>query len=150
MLFAIHAGVNQEFYGLEAGTLINVDVTKKKNGRFTYFNGNIKLKQGDVLNYWLYCDYNDGTRTLGYRKEDQTYVVKNLGTDTSSSVTTASPPPPPPVTIPQRPVSNNCLTQFNRETVCGGKEIFSEEFSDNKINGNSWNLAKKFAGAPVC
>lgn len=61
--------------GREGGTFSR-DITKAKNNRWTFTDKTTKLKSGDVIYYWTYVDYFDGTRTLGYTRDDQMYVVK--------------------------------------------------------------------------
>ncbi|XP_049862094.1 uncharacterized protein LOC126355748 [Schistocerca gregaria] len=62
-LFAVHANINKPMGLLEAGQ-ISVDITKPKAGRWVYEDRRVRLKPGDVINYWLYVQA-DG---LGYRR----------------------------------------------------------------------------------
>jgi hypothetical protein len=55
---------------VEAGQLSR-DVTKAKNGRWVFKDDRIKLNVGDVINYWLYVQYEG----LGFQKLDQTWTV---------------------------------------------------------------------------
>lgn len=73
-MFAFHGKINEDFDGLEAGQFAR-DITKARDGKWTFRDGQQRFKPGDVIYYWLYVDYFDGTRTLGYRREDQKYVV---------------------------------------------------------------------------
>lgn len=91
--------------GREAGTFSR-DITKAKDGRWTFYDSQVliwniykihiatleqlsktnfllkaKLNVGDVLYYWTYVDYFDGTRKLGYPKDDQFFVVKGNKSD---------------------------------------------------------------------
>ncbi|XP_049779992.1 neural Wiskott-Aldrich syndrome protein-like [Schistocerca cancellata] len=79
-LFAVHANINKPMGLLEAGQ-ISVDITKPKAGRWVYEDRRVRLKPGDVINYWVYVQA-DG---LGYRRDDQSFTVKEL----------VSPEPPP-------------------------------------------------------
>ncbi|XP_046993386.1 splicing factor 3B subunit 2-like [Schistocerca americana] len=72
-LFAVHANINKPMGLLEAGQ-ISVDITKPKAGRWVYEDRRVRLKPGDVINYWLYVQA-DG---LGYRRDDQNFTVKEL------------------------------------------------------------------------
>lgn len=69
-LFAFHGNVNRPLRNLEAGQF-SVDITKKENNRWTYENSDLKLKRGDVINYWLYVIKNG----LGYQLLDKQYTV---------------------------------------------------------------------------
>lgn len=61
--------------GREGGTFSR-DITKAKNGRWTFTDKTTKLKNGDILYYWTYVDYFDGKNKLGYTRDDEKYVVK--------------------------------------------------------------------------
>ncbi|EDW00761.1 gram-negative bacteria-binding protein 3 [Drosophila grimshawi] len=69
-LFAFHGKVNEEFDGLEAGTLAR-DIPTAKNGRWTFMDRSTVLKMGDTLYYWTYVIHNG----LGYRFDDGVHVV---------------------------------------------------------------------------
>lgn len=73
-LFALHANINQELNGREAG-MISKDITRAKEGLWTFWDSTIKLREDDVVYYWTYVEYNDGHRTVGYAKDDQVYTV---------------------------------------------------------------------------
>ncbi|XP_037024347.1 uncharacterized protein LOC119066151 [Bradysia coprophila] len=75
-LFAFHGNVNSKLDMLDGGSL-SKDITKPKNGMWTYTDVSIKLKIGDTINYWLYV-VKDG---LGYRLDQQQFVVKELFND---------------------------------------------------------------------
>lgn len=60
--------------GREGGTFSR-DITKAKNGRWTFVDRLTKLKVGDVLYYWTYVDYFDGTNKLGYTNDDNKFTV---------------------------------------------------------------------------
>ncbi|XP_060535589.1 beta-1,3-glucan-binding protein-like [Cylas formicarius] len=73
-LFAFHGKVNEEMEGREAGTFSS-DVTRAKDGSWTFYDPNAKLSVGDTLYYWTFADYYDGENKLGYVKEDQEFTV---------------------------------------------------------------------------
>lgn len=60
--------------GREGGTFSR-DILKQKDGRWTFADKITSLKKGDIIYYWTYVDYFDGTRTLGYVRDDQSFVV---------------------------------------------------------------------------
>uniref|UniRef100_A0A336MY82 CSON007308 protein n=1 Tax=Culicoides sonorensis TaxID=179676 RepID=A0A336MY82_CULSO len=70
-LFAFHGKLNEGFDGLEAGHWSR-DITKAKNGRFTFIERSSELKIGDVINFWTYVLHNG----LGYRHDNGQFVVK--------------------------------------------------------------------------
>lgn len=69
-LVAFHAKVNKEIEDLEAGD-IAVDIKRSKGGRWIYENRNLKLKNGDVINYWVHVIY----LALGYNHLGLTWTV---------------------------------------------------------------------------
>ncbi|KAJ9575937.1 hypothetical protein L9F63_007249 [Diploptera punctata] len=74
-LFAFHGKVNSPLtHDLEAGTMSR-DILKPKNGRWIFQDDNIRLKNGDVIYYWLYAIV-DG---LGYQKLNQKWIVTGVG-----------------------------------------------------------------------
>lgn len=73
-LFAFHGKINEEMNGREGGHYSR-DITKAKNGRWTFVDTTAKLKPGDKIYYWTYVDYYDGVNKLGYQRDDQEYTV---------------------------------------------------------------------------
>lgn len=71
-LFAFHGKLNEELNGLEAGTWSR-DITKARNGHFTFYDRDASLKIGDVLYFWTYALHNG----LGYRHDNGEYVVRD-------------------------------------------------------------------------
>lgn len=76
-LFAFHAKVNEEMNGREGG-YFSRDITKAKDGRWTFYDPQARLNIGDTLYYWTFVDYFDGERKLGYTKDDQSFRVTEL------------------------------------------------------------------------
>ncbi|XP_063910734.1 beta-1,3-glucan-binding protein-like [Zophobas morio] len=144
-LFAFHAKVNEEMNGREGGTFSR-DITKAKNGRWTFYDPSAKLKVGDVIYYWTYVDYFDGKNKLGYANDDLQFVVKELlEKDTSSTkaptVTTQ--------TTEEVTESSGCKsspTKLGNDATCSQKVIFHEDF--NSLDNNLWSPENKFAGSP--
>lgn len=62
------------------------DVTKAKDGRWTFWEPNARVKVGDVIHYWVYVDHNSGDRTLAYVKDDQSYTITGWFTTHELSV----------------------------------------------------------------
>lgn len=69
-MVAFHVKINQDFDGLEAGTIAK-DVPQAKDGRWTLDERETKLKVGDVVYYWAHVVY----KGLGYNLLDQQYRV---------------------------------------------------------------------------
>nr|XP_016928226.1 gram-negative bacteria-binding protein 3-like [Drosophila suzukii] len=69
-LFAFHGKVNEDIYDLSDQTWA-ADIIKSRNGRWTYRNGNQKLRPGDVLYYWTTARYHG----IDYHNYNQEYVV---------------------------------------------------------------------------
>lgn len=63
--------------GREAGTFSR-DITKVKNGRWTFIDKTTKLKVGDVIYYWTYVEHDDGTGKRGYPNDDQEFTVAGV------------------------------------------------------------------------
>ena len=79
-LFAFHGNVNTPLtHDLEAGTMSR-DIVRPRNGRWIYQNDNLRLRNGDVVYYWLYVIV-DG---IGHQKLNQKWVVR--GTDNSVGI----------------------------------------------------------------
>lgn len=76
-LFAFHANINKELKDIDAGEL-SKDIVKKTGDRWVYENKIIKLKPGDVINYWLFVIKNN----LGYKLDKQSFVVDSKYTIT--------------------------------------------------------------------
>ncbi len=69
-LFAFHGNVNGKLGPLEGG-MLSKDILQPQNGLWIFVDTSVKLKVGDIINYWLYVE-KDG---LGYRQDLQQYVV---------------------------------------------------------------------------
>lgn len=67
---AYHVKFNSEFRGLEAGTIAR-DITKVRDGKWTYEDRSTKLKEGDVIYYWIHVVYEG----LGYNLLEQQHIV---------------------------------------------------------------------------
>lgn len=76
-LFAFHAKINEPLNGREGGTFSR-DITRARDGRWTFYDPQAKLKVGDTIYYWTYVDYFDGERKLGYVNDDREFVVQGM------------------------------------------------------------------------
>ncbi|GJQ68275.1 GNBP3 [Trypoxylus dichotomus] len=146
-LLAFHGKINEDFDGLEAGTFAR-DITRPDNGRWTFKDSSQKFKPGDVLYYWLYVDYNNGKHTLGYRRENQKFIINDIpknNANKNKGPNYVSTPSSVPIVIPDSSCDAS-PTKVNGQNVCSGALIFEENF-DN-INVNRWQTEIKFANDP--
>ncbi|XP_056629844.1 uncharacterized protein LOC130440605 [Diorhabda sublineata] len=116
-LFAFHGKINQDFDGLEAGTFAR-DILQAKNGQWSFVDRETKLKSGDIIYYWLYVDFFDGIRTLGYRRFGD-YRVPEI----------------PDIDVRLKP---------NEES----KVLLHENFSSITLRPNIWTIEQQYADAP--
>ncbi|XP_076264087.1 beta-1,3-glucan-binding protein 2-like [Rhynchophorus ferrugineus] len=79
-LFAFHGNINKPMADLEAGQF-SKDILRKKNHEWVFNETRTKLKEGDVIYYWLFV-IKDG---LGYRYDDGQYSVTDIITTTTSA-----------------------------------------------------------------
>ncbi|XP_044737521.1 beta-1,3-glucan-binding protein-like [Chrysoperla carnea] len=154
-LFAFHGNINEEFNGREAGQFAR-DITKAKNGRWTFVDKLTKFKPGDKIYYWTYVIYDDGKNKLGYANDDQEYTVteKDIGeaisTSTSTSTTTFKPYTdiidirgPDDKIEPCTPSK----TTVRNQKVCVGSLIFEETF-DKNLDTLRWTQEIRFPDTP--
>lgn len=132
-IFAFHGNVNSEMKYPSAGEM-SVDILAPKNGRWIYENPRIKLKPGDVINYWLYVQ----KRGKGYPKEDLTWKVDGLVNKNTGTL----PPVTPPTNRPCQPT----ITSVNGLPSCQGKLIFEDTF--DKLQLSKWQHVIQFGGDP--
>ncbi|KAJ8944325.1 hypothetical protein NQ318_016132 [Aromia moschata] len=134
-LFAFHGKLNEEMEGREGGTFSR-DITKAKNGRWTFYDRYTKLKPGDILYYWTYVDYFDGRNKLGYTNDDKMFVVQEL---IDESI--------PKMDI--RGMSTGCtVTVTNSGSFCKGDVIFNDDFNTEIEKDNLWRVEQRYAEAP--
>lgn len=69
-LVAFHVKFNQDFNGLEAGTIAR-DIVKTTDGRWVYQDETTILKKHDVIYFWLHIIFNG----IGYNLLDQKHKV---------------------------------------------------------------------------
>ncbi|XP_057667244.1 uncharacterized protein LOC130900563 [Diorhabda carinulata] len=116
-LFAFHGKINQDFDGLEAGTFAR-DILQAKNGQWSFVDRETKLKPGDIIYYWLYVDFFDGIRTLGYRRFGD-YRVPDI----------------PDIDVRLKPDGES-------------KVLLHENFSSITLRPTIWTIEQQYADAP--
>ncbi|XP_054287285.1 beta-1,3-glucan-binding protein-like isoform X1 [Macrosteles quadrilineatus] len=120
-LVAYHININEEFQGLQHGQF-GVDITKKRNGRWSYYIPEFQVKKGDVIYYWIHVIVDK----LAYNGLDREYRV-----------TMNNPHNKPDEFIPDRIPDPSCRpTKTTRDgntvSVCGGDVLLNKKFNDMK------------------
>ncbi|NP_001128672.1 beta-1,3-glucan-binding protein-like [Bombyx mandarina] len=157
-LFAFHGKLNEEMEGLESGHWSR-DITKAKNGVWTFRDRNAQLKLGDKIYFWTYV-IKDG---LGYRQDNGEWTVTEFVNENGNPVDVANPPVATsttgPLQIPQQastPIvrpEQTCQTSETvvqgRDKICKGTLIFSDEFEKNSLKDlTSWGAEVRFPEEP--
>lgn len=70
-LFAFHGNINSNIGFMDGGTF-SKDILQPENGLWIFEDTTTELKVGDVINYWLFVEYNG----LGYRQDLQKFVIE--------------------------------------------------------------------------
>ncbi|CAL7939425.1 unnamed protein product [Xylocopa violacea] len=142
-LVAFHVKFNEDFNGLEAGTIAR-DIVKMRNNHWTYEDRSTRLKRGDTIYYWIHVVY-DG---LGYNLLDQSTTVNAFynydGTPVSSGDVNEIACATPSAT--KILINNQQSQQLNPRTVCPGQLIFEENF--DTLNRTRWTVIERFSDAP--
>ncbi|XP_053951787.1 gram-negative bacteria-binding protein 3 [Anastrepha ludens] len=151
-LFAFHGKLNEEMEGLEAGTWAR-DITKAKNGRWTFRDRTTKLKFGDTLYYWTYVIYNG----LGYREDDGVFVVKEYANQT---VVGGGSTPSGDGSIGGGNGGTgeidvrieNCHPTLSYKNGlpqrCSQQLLFDDDFTGSRLNKDRWTVEQRFSTAP--
>ncbi|XP_037037539.1 beta-1,3-glucan-binding protein-like [Bradysia coprophila] len=141
-LFAFHGKLNEEFDGLTSGHWAT-DITKVRDGRFTFNERMTSLKIGDTLYFWTYVIY----KGLGYRQEDGVFKVEGY---VNATVPISTPPtilnPTNRFTTPAEQTCQPSLTKVNNVHPCAGTLIFEDDF--NFIDETKWTKLREFSGEP--
>lgn len=162
-LFAFHGKLNEEMEGLEAG-IWSRDITKARDGRWTFRDRNAELKIGDKVYFWTYVIKNG----LGYRQDNGEWTVTGYvdeaGTPidsgaalTGDNMNVPSIQQPTQAPSPTRPASK-LNTQYPCEIsisqvnvpgfVCKGQLLFEDNFNSGVDKGKIWTPEIKFPGWP--
>lgn len=68
-VFGFHANVNEAIRPTQHGDVAS-DIYVARDGRWTYENSAVQIKNGDVVNYWIYVQVNE----KNYKKVDRTWT----------------------------------------------------------------------------
>uniref|UniRef100_A0A2A4JH28 Uncharacterized protein n=1 Tax=Heliothis virescens TaxID=7102 RepID=A0A2A4JH28_HELVI len=164
-LFAFHGNLNREMNGLEAGEWSR-DITKPKNGRWTFRDRNAELKIGDTVYFWTYV-IKDG---LGYRQDNGEWKVTGYVDDAESPINPSEVPSLPTSSASRPSTSRPSLgagsaapaSQINAEYpceisvskvnvpgfVCKGQLLFEDNFNSGIEKGKIWTPEIMFPGEP--
>ncbi|KAJ8664701.1 hypothetical protein QAD02_006363 [Eretmocerus hayati] len=130
-LVAFHVKFNEEFDGLEAGSIAR-DILKPKNGRWTYKDKTTKLNKGDKVYYWIHVVYNG----LGYNLIDQEHTVNDFYDENGDVLCELS--------------ETKLYEQDGSvRNVCQKQLLFEEKFIDSReFMKNNWTIVEQFSTAP--
>ncbi|XP_058809036.1 beta-1,3-glucan-binding protein 1-like [Phymastichus coffea] len=145
-LVAFHVKFNEEFDGLEAGTIAR-DILRRTDGRWTYEDRSTVLKRDDVVHYWIHVVYNG----LGYNLINQQHIVaefynykgQRIGNVDANDQVNARPPG-----------CNYSATKLydshgNSRYACEGQLLFQEDFRDiTQFQRMQWSVLEQFSGGP--
>lgn len=79
-IFGFHANVNKIIRPTQHGDVAG-DVYVARDGRWSYENSGVQIKNGDVVNYWIYVQV-DGAN---YKKVDQTWTYSRSTPNTEQA-----------------------------------------------------------------
>ncbi|XP_049874241.1 beta-1,3-glucan-binding protein 1-like [Pectinophora gossypiella] len=163
-LFAFHGKLNEEMEGLEAGYWSR-DITKAKDGRWTFRDRDAKLNIGDKVYFWTYVIRNG----LGYRQDNGEWTVTGYVDEAGNPVDPGNPSGPvtpgtplggttynPPPVSPSPGVSPvdgyPCEISETKVSVpgfvCKGQLLFEDNFNSGIDKGKLWTPEIKFPGEP--
>ncbi|XP_029038992.2 beta-1,3-glucan-binding protein-like [Osmia bicornis bicornis] len=142
-LVAYHVKFNEDFNGLEAGTIAR-DIVKARNGRWTYEDRTTRLKRGQTIYYWIHVVY-DG---LGYNLVDQQHEVNEfynydgtpVSAPTGGSIVCARP------SETRTFETDRNTPQTNRQNICPGQLLFEDNF--DTLDSSRWRTIERFSNAP--
>ncbi|XP_012259435.2 beta-1,3-glucan-binding protein-like [Athalia rosae] len=143
-LVAFHAKFNEDFNGLEAGTIAR-DIVRVKNNRWIYEDHTTRLKLGDIIYLWIHVIFEG----LGYNLLDQVHhVTEFYNSDGTVHISTQPGPTTDPtvVTTDENPSCRRSETLLNGRQTCAGKLIFEDHF--NRLETNQWRIVKEFPASP--
>ncbi|XP_043288708.1 beta-1,3-glucan-binding protein-like [Venturia canescens] len=142
-LVAFHVKFNEDFEGLEAGTIAR-DVVRARNGRWTYQDRTTRLRLGDIVYYWVHVVW-DG---LAYNLLDQQHrVTEFFNSEDGAKIT--------PVTRVDSAENQPCAptetklvdpSTGERKNICSRQILLDEQF--HHLNQSIWRGVEKFTGSP--
>ncbi|KAG7197379.1 hypothetical protein KM043_018485 [Ampulex compressa] len=138
-LVAFHVKFNEDFDGLEAGTIAR-DIVKSRDGRWTYQDRTTRLKRNDIIYYWIHVVY-DG---LGYNLLDQQYRVLDFFDYSGEPI---RPPAPTDGQSCAQPSETKVIEKNgDQRNTCPGQLLFEENF--DSLDPTRWTTVERFSTAP--
>ncbi|KAF7994035.1 hypothetical protein HCN44_011304 [Aphidius gifuensis] len=140
-LVAFHVKFNEEFSGIEAGTIAR-DILRIKKGRWTYEDFTTELKTGDIVYYWIHVVY-DG---LGYNLLFQEHHVTDFYNRDGSKII---------IDDSNIVDGSDCrasatkildISTGNLKNICAGKYILNDSFEH--LNNSIWKINEEFSKRP--
>lgn len=141
-LVAFHVKFNEDFNGLEAGTIAR-DIVRARKGQWTYEDHTTRLKRGDVIYYWIHVVY-DG---LGYNLVDQSMVVEDFYNYDGTPVRDSTIPTISCAIKPETKIFDNNKSNRREQPnkYCPGQLIFEENFD---TISDKWKVIESFPSVP--
>ncbi|XP_050351731.1 beta-1,3-glucan-binding protein 1-like [Nymphalis io] len=144
-LFAFHGKLNEEMEGLEAGEWSR-DITKVKNGTWTFRDRDVHLKIGDKIYFWTFV-IKEGK---GYRQDNGEWTVtgyvNEAGDPVKSDESTFSSGNTSESNIYPCELSESKVSVPG--FVCKGQLLFEDNFNSGIDKGKIWTPEIKFPGEP--
>ncbi|XP_034951400.1 beta-1,3-glucan-binding protein 1-like [Chelonus insularis] len=142
-LVAFHIKFNEEFEGIEAGTIAR-DILRVRNGRWTYQDNTTNLKFGDVVHYWVHVVYNGLGYNLLFQQHEVTKFYNPDGTKVNlDGVSTSIQPSQVCAFSPTKIVD---LSTGTYQNTCTGELIFEDNFQT--LNDSIWRHVERFPRIP--
>lgn len=120
--FTFHGNVNRGIVSTELGD-IHGDAFKSQDGRWTVEDRSVNLRDGDVINYWIYVQAGGAS----FRRDDQRWIVVLRSASENG-----------PTTVRPRTVTNRA--------VSGDNSLFEENF--DSLNASIWTREVKIPLEP--
>ncbi|CAD6201986.1 GSCOCT00013992001.2-RA-CDS [Cotesia congregata] len=140
-LVAFHIKFNEEFEGIEAGTIAR-DILRVKNGRWAYEDHTTELTFGDTVYYWVHVVYEG----LGYNLLFQEHKVNAFFNKDGTRANVNNP------VVDQ---TQHCTPSASKlydsvgktyQEACQGQLIFEDHFE--LFNTSKWRAVERFTSAP--
>ncbi|EFN62569.1 Beta-1,3-glucan-binding protein [Camponotus floridanus] len=136
-LVAFHAKINENFNGLEAGTIAR-DILTVRDGRWTYQDSHTQLERDDIIYMWIHVIY----RGLGYNTVNKSHRVTDFYNDDGTKYTGDK--------DQDETCTGTSVTWVyengGQRQACSQELLFEDHF--DTINTTTWNSINRFAGAP--
>ncbi|XP_008554730.1 beta-1,3-glucan-binding protein 1 [Microplitis demolitor] len=140
-LVAFHVKFNEEFEGIEAGTIAR-DILRVKNGRWTYEDATTELSFGDIVYYWVHVVYEGLGYNLLFQEHRVNAFYNKDGTRASVQSSTTEEPQNCKMSVTKIYDSSGT----NYEQPCQKQLIFEDNF--DLFNDSIWRRVERFTSTP--